>query len=170
MLWGILLAVHLIGLVGYSLLLRRVAVAGKLHPWVLATLLQTGIMLPMLAAVPFLPIELGRIDSSSAVAMGGIVVLGVFLLFGITKTLEYLQAGTFSIVYSMRAVIVTLLAAVLLSELPSLAQILGGLLIVAATLIVRQKEGKQLARRGMMWAIAMAVTVCFLGGGGKRHI
>lgn len=163
MLWGILLAVHLIGLVGYSLLLRRVAVAGKLHPWVLATLLQTGIMLPMLAAVPFLPIELGRIDSSSAVAMGGIVVLGVFLLFGITKTLEYLQAGTFSIVYSMRAVIVTLLAAVLLSELPSLAQILGGLLIVAATLIVRQKEGKQLARRGMMWAIAMAVTVSLLG-------
>ncbi|HMR38728.1 MAG TPA: hypothetical protein PKE10_04120, partial [Candidatus Saccharibacteria bacterium] len=66
MMWGMLLLAHLVGLVGYNLLLRRTAVAGKFPPWVLATLLQTGIMVPMLLAAPFLPMDFGRIDAAAA--------------------------------------------------------------------------------------------------------
>ena len=163
MIWGILLLAHLVGLVGYNLLLRRTAVAGKFHPWVLATLLQTGIMLPMLVAAPFLPMDFGRIDAAAAAVMGLAVVLGIVLLVGITKALHYLEASTFSIVYNLRIIIVTLLAALLLSELPSLAQIGGGLLILAAIFIVRQKGSKKLTRRGLMWGIAMACTISVLG-------
>lgn len=161
--WILLLLVHLVGLVGYSLLLRRAAAAGTLHPWVLATLLQTGIMLPMLLAAPFLPIDVGRIDLPGAAAMAVVVALGIFLLVGVTKTLQYLEASTFSVVYSLRIIIVTLLAAVLLAELPSLAQIAGGLLISAATFIVRQKGSKKITRRGMAWGVAMALTISVLG-------
>lgn len=163
MTWVILLLLHLVGLVGYSLLLRRAAVASRLHPWVLATLLQTGIMLPMLVAAPFLPIDLNRIDSASAGVMGVVVALGIFLLFGITRALHYLEASTFSIIYSLRIIIVTLLAAALLAEVPSGLQVLGGLFILAATCIVRQKGSKKITRRGMIWGIAMAVTISILG-------
>ena len=137
--------------------------AGTLHPWVLATLLQTGIMLPMLLAAPFLPIDVGRIDLPGAAAMAVVVALGIFLLVGVTKTLQYLEASTFSVVYSLRIIIVTLLAAVLLAEPPSLAQVAGGLLILAATFIVRQKGSKKITRRGMVWGVAMALTISVLG-------
>lgn len=163
MIWAILLLVHLFGLVGYNLLLRRTTVTGTFHPWVLATLLQTGIMLPVLIAAPFLPIDIGQISPLDAAVMGVVALLGIVLLFGITKALHYLEAGTFSIIYSLRILIVTLLAAVLLAEVPSGVQIIGGLLILVATFVVRQKGNKKVTRRGMAWGLAMAVTISVLG-------
>lgn len=163
MTWSILLIIHLVGLVGYSLLLRRTAVAGKFHPWVLATLLQTGIMVPMLAATPFLPMDIGRITPLVALVMMVVATLGMLLLVGVTKSLHYLEASTFSIIYSLRIVIVALLAALLLTELPSTAQLIGGLLILSAIVIVRQKGDKKLTRRGLIWGIGMACTISVLG-------
>lgn len=159
MIWGILLALHLAGLVGYNLLLRKTALTHKFHPWVLATLLQTGIMLPILVATPFLPVDLARFDAQSIVLSVIVVLLTIVLLFAITKALHSLEASTYSVVYNLRIILATLLAALLLGEVPTLFQLAGGVLIVAAILVIRQKGNQTVTRHGVLWALLAAATI-----------
>lgn len=162
MIWIFLLLVHLVGLVGYSLLLRRTAVAGKFHPWVLATLLQTGIMTPMLLAAPFLPIDMARFDARSVALAATAVGLGIVVIVAITKALHYLEASMFSVVYSVRIVAATALAAVLLSEFPTYWQLIGGVFVLAATMIVRQKSNTGVTKRGVLWGVGAAAALSVL--------
>lgn len=159
MTWTILLLIHLAGIVGYNLLLRKQTVAGKLHPWVLATLLQTGIMTPMLLAAPFLPIHLARFSLPTIAAGVAVVALSVLLLFAITKSLQHLEASTYAVVYNSRIIFATLLAAILLAEWPSWLQVTGGLLVLAATVLIRQKGSKRIAHVGIAWGVAAALTI-----------
>ncbi len=162
MTWTILLLLHLVGLVGYSLLLRKQAVARQLHPWVLATLLQTGIMLPMIIAAPFLPIDISRFTFGSIALSCAAVALSVIILFSITKALHYLEASTYSVVYNLRIVIATVLAALLLSEVPSVWQIAGGALVLAAIVIIRQRGSSAVAKQGIIWAVLAAVSISIM--------
>ncbi len=162
MTWTILLLLHLVGLVGYSLLLRKQAVARQLHPWVLATLLQTGIMLPMIIAAPFLPIDISRFTPASIALSCAAVALSVIILFSITKALHYLEASTYSVVYNLRIVIATVLAALLLSEVPSVWQITGGALVLAAIVIIRQRGSSAVAKQGIAWAVLAAVSISIM--------
>ena len=162
MIWITLLLLHLVGLVGYSLLLRKQAVAHHLHPWVLATLLQTGIMLPMIIAAPFLPIDLGRFTPASIALSCVAVVLGIVILFSITKALHYLEASTYSVIYNLRIVIATVLAALLLSEVPSVWHIVGAALIVAAIVTVRQRGSQRVTKTGIAWGLVAAVCISIM--------
>lgn len=80
----------------------------------------------------------------------------------ITKALHYLEASTYSVVYNLRIVIATMLAAVLLSELPSLWQIGGGLLILTAIIVIRQQSPVKIARTGLLWAVIAAVSISIM--------
>lgn len=159
MTWTILLLIHLAGIVAYSLLLRKQAVAGKLHPWVLATLLQTGIMTPMLIAVPFLPVDLSKFSTPTILAAAAVVALSILLLLSITKALQYLEASIYAVVYSLRIVIATALAALLLAEWPTWLQIIGGLLVLSAIILVRQKGKQRVKHTGIAWGVTATVTI-----------
>jgi len=159
MIWGLLLTLHLVGLVGYNLLLRKAVLTHRFHPWVLATLLETGIALPIIVAIPFLSIDLTRFTAQSIVLSVGVVGLSMVLLFAITKALYSLEASTYSVVYNLRIILATLLAAALLGEFPTQLQLLGGLLIVAAIVIVRQKGSRAVTRRGVLWALLAAAII-----------
>lgn len=158
----VLLFAHLVGLVGYNLLLRRTSSSGVLQPWVLATLLQTGITIPVLVALPFLTVEIDRITPTSGVAFIVAGGLTMTLLFAVTKALHNLEVSTFAVIYNVRILIAALLAALLLAEIPSVVQIIGGLLILASIFTVRQKGKQRVTKQGFMWGIVAAASVSAL--------
>lgn len=162
MIWLILLGLHLVGLVGYSLLLRREAHAGKLHPWVLATLLHTALSVPFLVIALFVHPELGRITLGSSVMIVAAVLLSALLQITIVKALQYLEAGSYAVLYSTRIVFATVLAALFLSEMPSVWKMIGGLLILAAVFVLRQEGSKKVTKRGIAWGFAAAATASTL--------
>ena len=162
MIWLVLLAIHLIGLVGYSLLLRREAHAGKLHPWVLATLLHSAVSVPFIVIALFVHPDLSRFTPVSLVMVGIAVLLSALLQITIVKALQYLQAGSYAVLYSTRIVFATVFAVIFLSEIPSVWKIIGGLLILAAVFVLRQKSSKKVAKKGIAWGFAAAATASTL--------
>lgn len=157
-----LLALHLVGLVGYSLLLRRQAHQNTLHPWVLATVLQTATFaVPLLLAL-FITPDFTRFTPLSLLVACVAAGLGVLLYVAGVKALKHLEASTYAVVYSMRIIVATALAALLLSEQPTLLQFAGGLCILAAVVVLRQKGAQKVITRGIMWAIIAAVAASTL--------
>jgi len=162
MLWLTLLGLHLIGLVGYSLLLRRQAYAGKLHPWVLATILHTALSVPFVVIALFVHPDLSRFGPESLAVVAIAVLLSALLQITIVKALQYLEAGSYAVLYSTRIVFATVLAVFFLSEIPSVWKIVGGLLILLAVFVLRQKSSKKIAKRGIAWGFAAAATASSL--------
>jgi len=162
MIWLILLGLHLIGLVGYSLLLRREAHAGTLHPWVLATLLHTALSIPFLVIALFVHPNLSHYSPESVVMVAAAVLLSALLQITIVKALRYLEAGSYAVLYSTRIVFATVLAALFLSEIPSLWKMIGGLLILLAVVVQRQEGSQKVAKRGIAWGFAAAATASML--------
>ncbi len=157
--WIILLLVHLVGLVGYNLLLRRQARKAQMHPWVLATAMQTAIAIPALIAAIFIPPDLSHYSVQALLLTIVVVVLDIALLITATRALQYLEAGTYAVVYNSRIVIATVLAVLLLSEMPSLWQLIGGLAILLAIVVLRQKGSQQITRAGLLWGFGAALSV-----------
>jgi drug/metabolite transporter (DMT)-like permease len=169
MIW-ILLAVHLIGLVGYSLILRVQAHKGQLHPWVLATILQSAITIPALIVAIFIHPDFGRFTTESLLLSAAVVGLDIGLFISTVKALQYLEASTFVVIYSLKIVIVTLLAIVLISEPLSYWQILGGLSILASIFMLRQKGNQTIVKRGIIWGIAATIIASLVAVLEKRLI
>lgn len=107
------LGLYLVGLVCYNLLLRRIASVQQVNAWVIAALMQTGIAVPLLLVLPWVPIDLGKFDSASILVTTIVVLLSVVLLFASAKALSLLEVSTYSIIYNLRIVIATFLAAIL---------------------------------------------------------
>lgn len=162
MIWLLLLVLHLVGLVGYSLLLRRQASAGTIHPWVLASLLHTALSVPFVVIAVFVHPNLSLFTLSNLLVVGVAVALSALLQITIVKALQYLEAGSYAVLYSTRIVFATILAALFLSEVPSVWKIIGGLLILAAVFVLRQKSSKKVAKRGIAWGFAAAATASTL--------
>jgi len=167
--WPLFLLLHLVGLVGYSLLLRKSLVA-KVDSWTLATVMQTAIAIPML---PFLFIYTPKLGSYTPSELLQIVIITAFvILLHLTnvQALKALEASTFSILYNLRIIFATILGIVFLDEKVIPLQILGGLLIFAAVLTVRQKGSKKLTNTGLKWGIAAAIVISILNLFEKKTI
>lgn len=162
MIWLILLGLHLVGLVGYSLLLRRQAHSNTLHPWVLATMLHTALSVPFIAIAFFVTPDVSQFTVQSLTVVAVAVLLSALLQITIVKALQYLEAGSYAVLYSTRIVFATVFAALLLSEIPSVWKIVGGLLILVAVFVLRQKSSKKIAKRGVAWGFAAAATASSL--------
>jgi drug/metabolite transporter (DMT)-like permease len=139
--WLSLLSLHLIGNVGYNLLLRK-SVLAKTDKWLLATILQTGIAIPALFI--------------------STMALTILLQVLNVKALQYLEASVYSVVYNTRIILISFIGAILLSEKLTPLQIIGGLLIFSSVFVVRQKGKFTVTKLGLLYGFGAAVTLSFL--------
>ncbi len=141
MVWLLLVATHLIGLVGYTLLIRK-STFGKLNKLLMSALMQTAVFIP---STIFL--FTGQVSFEYTVVQWLFLILGGFMVAGLMMTnvwaLTHLDASVFTILYNLRLVVVTLLAYLLLGESPPPLQIVGGLIILASIILLNlHKENK----------------------------
>ena len=159
---GLLLTFHLIGLVGYGLLLRRQAANNTLHPWVLAAVLQAAtLVVPLIMALIVRP-DLSRFTPLSVVVAFVTAGLSILLYYAGVRALRYLEASTYAVVYGTRIIFATLLTLVILGEAPTAWELLGGLLILAAIVVLRQKGKKSVMKQGIVWATGAALAASAL--------
>lgn len=161
------MGLHLIGIVGYSLLLRRALVA-KADKWTQATIMQTAIALPMVIASFFLRPDLSTYTASTAVLLGLIIVLVIALHAANVLAVQHLEASTYSILYNLRLVFVTILGILFLGEKVVFLQLLGGLLIFIAAVTVRKKAQHHTQAAGVWWGVAAAALLSVLSLCEKR--
>ena len=167
--WLLFLALHLVGIVGYSLLLRKSLLA-NMDRWTLATLMQTGISIPIIAVVIFKPPDVAVYDLHSAAIISVAALLVILLHLTNVKALQHLEASTFSVLYNLRILFTTVLGVLFLSEEIVPLQIVGGLLIFLAVLTVRQKGKDKLPAAGIWWGVAAAICISFLNLSEKHLI
>ena len=163
------LLLHLVGLVGYNLLLRKSLVA-KVDRWTLATVMQTGIAIPMVFVVLIHPPHLAIFTPMILLRMSVIVLLVISLHATNVQALHYLEASVYSILYNLRIIFTTVLGVVFVNERVVPLQILGGLCIFLGIVFVRQKGRKDLTGKGIEWGLAAAVVISVLNLFEKRLI
>ncbi len=159
--WVILLGVHLIGFVGYNLLLRK-SLIDNIDRFTLATVMQTGITIPLVFTLFFHTPSFSGYDLSTFLLIFGVVATTIALHVTNTKSLQYLEASVYSVLYNLRILITTVLGIVFLNEDTDWIRILGGVLILLAIFIVRQKGSKSLLSKGFEWGIGAALVISFL--------
>lgn len=161
MLWLFFVMIHLVGLVGYNLLLRKSLVA-KVDSLTLATVMQTGIALPMVFVLIISPPDIHVYDLGAVIQI--IITTSLVIMLHLTnvKALQYLEAGIYSILYNLRIIFTTILGILFLNEEIVPLQILGGVLILLGVLTLNQKGKQALKIRGIQWGIAASVVISFL--------
>lgn len=159
--WPIFLAIHLVGLTGYNLLLRR-SLLNNVDKWTLATIMQTGVALPILVLAFIHPLHIH--DYSQAIIGQIIVTAGLIIALHATNVtaLHHLETGIYSILFNLRIVFTTIFGIAFLSERIIPLQIIGGLVIFLAVLALRGKTKKHITQLGLRWGIAAAVVISVL--------
>lgn len=160
--WLVFLLIHLIGLTGYNLVLRKSLVA-KTDSLMLAVIMQSAVALPMVFALLFWRPELASYSMGTVLLLCAAIALIVALHITNVQSLKSLEASVFSVIFNLRIIIVTILGFIFLNEAVIPLQIIGGLLIFLGIITVKQKGSKRLARTGLYWAIASAIVISLLG-------
>lgn len=156
MIWILLLLLHLVGNTAYTLLLRRHAL-GSIDKYALAALMQTAIWLP---AVTWLGISggfglgLAWWQWASLAASGGLIVL---IQLATIKVLQMLPVSIWTIIFTLRLGLATLLAFVFLHELPTPLQGLGGFIIFLSILALNLHKERRFAQVGILFGLAATV-------------
>lgn len=141
MLYSLLLVGHLIGIVGYTLLLRK-STFGGLNKLLMATLMMTGVFLPSILFLVF-----GQVSFSHSPTEWFFLSLGGFMLAGLMITnvwaLSHLDASMFTILYNLRLLMTTILGFLILGELPTPLQMAGGVVILVSILMLNLHRDKR---------------------------
>ncbi len=141
MVWVLLLIGHLVGIVSYTLLLRKSAL-GNLNKTLMSALMQTGIFIPSLIFL-----ALGKVSFSHSSQEWFFLVLGGFMLAGLMITnvwaLSNLDASMFTILYNLRLLMTTILGFLILGELPTPLQLVGGFVILISILMLNLHKEKR---------------------------
>jgi drug/metabolite transporter (DMT)-like permease len=157
--WFVLLFAHLIGIVGYTLLLRKSAL-GKLNKLLLAALMQTGIFVPSL-----LFLFMGKVSFHHTPGQWAFLILGGIMLAGLMITnvlaLANLDASIFTIIYNVRLLGTTILGYLILGELPKTLQIIGGIIILASIVLLNLHKNKQWQSKPVLIGVFAMVWFCF---------
>ncbi|OGK31620.1 hypothetical protein A3F29_00010 [Candidatus Roizmanbacteria bacterium RIFCSPHIGHO2_12_FULL_33_9] len=159
--WLAFLALNIIGLTTYNLILRK-SLLEKIDSFTLATIMQTGIAIPMFFVLPFYFPDLSVYTPKLLIVVMAIVLLIVTLHISNVKSLQYLEASVYSVLYNLRLVLSTILGILFLAEDIIPLQIVGGLLIFLAIFIMKQKGKKELTIKGILWGIGAALSVSAL--------
>lgn len=139
MIWILLVVTHLIGLTAYTLLLRK-QTSSPSSKLFIAFLMQVGLFAPALLYLPLNMITFSH-SFTSWVGLGvGALLLAGYMVFNV-MALSKLDASVFTILFNVRIFVVTILGYVLLRELPTSAQVVGGIVIFGS--IVYLYMGKQ---------------------------
>src|SRR4051794_24799711 len=99
--WLLLLGFHLVGLVGYNLIIRQ-STLKKLDRFTISTLSQTGIALPAIILVLIHPPEFYKFSGPDYLFLVSTIILTIALQVTNVKALEYLEASVFSVLYNLR--------------------------------------------------------------------
>lgn len=141
MIWTLLLVGHLIGIVGYTLLIRK-STLGNLNKLLMSTIMMTGVFLP---SIIFL--FLGKVSFDHSLTEWFFLTLGGFMVAGLMVTnvwaLTHLEASLFTILYNLRLLMTTILGYLILDELPKPLAIAGGLTILVSILMLNLHQNKQ---------------------------
>lgn len=167
--WLLFLGLHLVGLVGYSLLLRK-AVKGHVNQLTLAALMQTATALPMVVALFIWPPDISEYGLPALLLILVATILVVIIQLANVKALSHLDASTFSILFNLRIVFATFLGVILLDEHILPLQIIGGLFIFAAVFTLHHKDGKHLPLAGAFWGVVAALAISVLNTSEKELI
>lgn len=159
--WLLLLFIHVFALTGFNLILRK-SLLNKVDKFTLATVMQTGIAIPMAIVLIFYPPDFSSYSGGDYINLVAVILLGIGLHVTNVKALEYLEASVFSVIYNLRLVISTVFGILFLNEDVVWLRILGGLLILIAIVIVRQKSSKSIRAKGVEWGIIAAFTIASL--------
>lgn len=159
--WLLLLIVHLTGMVGFNLSLRK-SVLKNIDRFALATVMQIGIAVPSIFLLVFKTPALNSYTGFDFLLLTSIILLTIGLQVTNVKSLQYLEAGVYSVIYNLRILITTVLGILFLSEGIVWPRIAGGMLILLAIFIVRQEGSKTIRIRGVWWGIAAAFVISFL--------
>lgn len=159
--WLVLLAVHLVGLVGFNLVLRR-SVLNKVDKMTLATVMQTGLAIPAVVLLIIHPPNFSIFTLTDFLLVGCATALTIALQVTNVKALQYLEASVFSVLYNLRIVLTTVLGVLLLNESTDLLRILGGLTILLAIITVKQRGSRVNNSKGVWWAVAAVFALSFL--------
>ncbi len=159
--WLILLALHVVGLTGYNLLLRK-SLSQNIDRWALATIMQTGVAIPMLIALFIYPPQFSAYTSADLLLIPVATLLVIALHWTNVKALQYLEAGVYAVIYNLRIIFSTMLGVLVLHDQVIWLQIAGGLLIFLAILVTRQKGRAEITWLGVQWGIAASLAISFL--------
>lgn len=159
--WPFLLALHLIGLTGYNLVLRR-SLLNKVDRWTLATVMQTGVAVPVLIMGILHPLQPGNFTPIIIFQM--FVTAGLVIALHATNVaaLDHLDTGIYSILYNLRIVFTTIFGIALLKEQIIPLQIAGGMLIFLAVLTLRGNSRKHISVVGLQWGLSAALVISVL--------
>ncbi|HEX5456060.1 MAG TPA: DMT family transporter [Candidatus Saccharimonadales bacterium] len=161
MLWLFLLFIHVLGLTGFNLVLRR-SLLEKVDRFTLATIMQTGIAVPAILLMIAMPPRFSAYEPKYYVGFIVEVVLGIALQVTNTKALQYLEASVYPVIYNLRILITTLLGILFLNEDVVWSRIFGGVLIFLAIIIVRQRSSRTVRLKGVEWGLSAALIISFL--------
>ncbi len=159
--WLALLCLHLVGLVGFNLILRR-SILQKTDRFTLATVAQTGIALPAILLLIIYPPDFHTFSGLDFLYLICAILFTIALQTTNVKALQYLEASVFSVLYNLRIIFTTGLGILFLNEDVVWLRILGGLLILIAILVVKQKGSKSLRLTGIAWGIIAAIVISML--------
>ena len=159
MTWFLLLCAHLIGIVGYTLLLRKSAL-GQLNKLLMAALMQTGIFLP---SIIFL--VLGKVEFIHSPQEWFFLILGGCMLAGLMITnvlaLTHLDASVFTIIFNLRLLVTTILGYFVLGELPKPLQIAGGLIILVSIVMLNLHQNNQWRSKSILVGVLAMLWFSF---------
>lgn len=159
--WAFLLTLHLIGNTGFSLVLRK-AVSSNVDRWILATVMQIGITLPVLIALVFVQPDWSVYTPQVIAAVLTTSALIIFLHWCQVKALQYLEASVFPVFYNLRIIFTTALGILVLHENVLPLQIIGGVFIFLAVLTTRQRGKQEITAMGIRWGLTAAVVISVL--------
>lgn len=155
--WPAFLGLHVAGHVGFNLLLRR-SLTAKPDPWVMSAVMQTGIAVPLLVVLLVTMPDWQLISTRDWMQIVVTAGLVVFLQFANVKALESLEASVYAVFFNLRIVFATVLGVVFLGEELVWLSVAGGLLILAAVVLVRQDQQRDVTVAGIRWGIASGLT------------
>lgn len=159
--WLFFLSLHLIGFSGYNLVLRK-SLLNNFDRWMLATVMQTAIAIPAFILLLVAHPHISSYNVTNIGLLALIIPLTIALHITNVKSLQYLEASVYSVLYNLRILFTTVLGILFLNEKIIPLQIAGGMLIFLAILTVRQKGSRSLTRRGLEWGIAASVVISVL--------
>ena len=106
--WLVYLGIHLFGFVGYNLLLRK-SVLDNIDSFKLATIMQTGITIPLLISLFFVQPDFSTYDLGMFLMLLAVLVLTITLHVTNTMSFQFLEASVYSVLYNLRIIFTTIL-------------------------------------------------------------
>lgn len=157
MTWTALMALYLVANVWYTLMLKASPLP-KADKYVTYAVMSSVILLSAVVLIPF-----GIVDLAPDSSIYGLIILQAVFFAGVNLlnilALNHTDASVFTIVNSFRIVLVTILSALILKDLPPTLQIVGGAFIFVSILVLKLHKNKRYLSKPIIYSIVAMTWV-----------